>query len=409
VKRLRSLVQRRSPAAAPASAIGAALLVAAGLAGCGGSPHETTAAATTPVAVRTLTLAAREIAEPLEAGGVVTARQTATVASRVLAPVATVRVTAGDRVKAGDVLVTLDARDATARSRESAAAAGAAEQSLTQARSARAAAEAELRLATSWHQRIAALHDRRSATDQELDEAKARLDAATAHLAGAQAAIEQATAASSAARAGAEAAQTTESFTTVRAPFAGLVTERLIDPGTLATPGTPLLRLESSGPPRVEVPVDEARVPYIRPGQTVDVVVPQAADTSATVPGTVVEVARAVSAGQRAFTVKVDLPAATAAIRSGTFARVRFPGPTRTTLTVPDTAIRRYGQATSVLVERDNIARMVPVRTGVVVGQDVEVVAGLVAGDRVIVEPPVTLGDGDPVTPQPAAVQESRR
>ena len=100
---------------------------------------------------------------------------------------------------------------------------------------------------SAWQARIETLHARNSATDQERDEAQARLSAAAARLAGTQAGIEGADAHLASARAAVAVATATEAFTTVRAPFDGLVTERLIDPGNLAAPGTPLIRLSGSG------------------------------------------------------------------------------------------------------------------------------------------------------------------
>ncbi len=352
-----------------------------------------------PVDVRTARVIGTDLAERLEAGGVVVASESAVVSSRTIAPIAAVHVRAGDEVRAGDVLVTLDARDVAAQSRQAVAAVAAVEQALKQAGSDQAAAAADHTLATAWHKRIATLHARNSATAQELDEAAARLAAAAARLAGAAAAIDQAQARLTAQRAAAEASATTESFTIIRAPFAGLITERLTDPGNLATPGAPLLRIEASGRRRVDVRVDEARAGYVHPGDVVEVLLetPAAhADAIQMITGTVTEVERAVAADQRAFTVKVALPA-DATPRTGVFARVRFRGEARHAIVVPPDALRRQGQVTSVFVVRDDIARIRLVRTGVAEKEQVEVVAGLDAGEIVVTTPPPALVDGQRV------------
>ena len=371
-------------------AIGLALAVL--MAGCRSAEPEGTIDQPPPIAVTTITVAATDLHERFEAGGVVAASESATIAARILAPVQDVRVQAGDRVRPGDVLVTLDARDLAAQMRQSAAAAQAAEQALLRARSEQASAAADHKLAAAWHDRVAMLRARNSATAQEFDEATARLAGAAARVAAGGAAVEQATAQLTAMRAASDAAAITESFTVIRAPFAGLVTERFIDPGTLATPGAPLLRLEADGARRVEVRVDEARVRYVRPGDRVTVAFDDQ-DDEEEMDGVVTEVARAVAADQRAFTVKVSLPA-TATPRTGTFARVRFTGEPRRGIVVPAAALRRQGQVTSVFVAEESIARIRLVRVGASNATGMEVMAGLDAGEIVVVNPPSGLVDG---------------
>jgi RND family efflux transporter MFP subunit len=356
------------------------------------APHEQTA----PIAVTAARATAADLAERLEAGGVVAASESATIAARVLAPVQTVRVRAGDRVRAGEVLLTLDARDVAAQARQAVAAVQAAEQALLQARSEEAAAAADHTLAMAWQGRIAALRVRNSATAQELDEADARLAGAAARAVAGKAGVSQAAALVAARRAASDAAGITESFTVIRAPFAGVVAERLVDPGALATPGAALLRLDADGVRRVEVRVDEARVGYVRPGDRVMVVL-DASSGDEVVNGIVAEVARALAADQRAFTVKVSLPPDVTP-RTGVFARVRFRGATRRGVVVPSAAVRRQGQVTSVFVAQDGVARIRLVQVGVSDDGSTEVVSGLDAGEVVVVEPPPGLVDGRPLS-----------
>jgi RND family efflux transporter MFP subunit len=288
----------------------------------------------------------------------------------------------------------------TEHTRQAQATALAAEQSLAQARTEQRAAEAEHRLATVWHERIAVLHARNSSTDQERDEAEARLSAAAARVAGAQAGIDAAKAHLASSRAAVGVATANESFTTVRAPFDGLVTERLVDPGNLATPGVPLVRVESDGARQVLVRVDEARAVYVRPGDQVGVVIDALnapAGGSTMIEGVVAEVARAVGADQRAFTVKVTIPS-TVTARSGSFARVVFRGAARRALQVPFHAIRRHGQISSVFVVQDGTARLRLIQVGDSSPQGVEVLSGLDAGESVVTFPPTRLVDGADVT-----------
>jgi RND family efflux transporter MFP subunit len=378
-----------------------ALSFAAGvLSACGGSEHPPSAQARPPIVVAAVPVAYADVAERLEAGGVVAAQESALVSSRIVSTIDAVGVRAGDRVRAGDVLMTLDARDATEHTRQAGAAAIAAEKALAQARAEQKAAAAEHRLAEAWYTRITALHARNSATEQERDEAEARFATATARVAGAEANIEMVDANLASARAAAGAATTTQSYTTLRAPFDGLITERLSDPGNLASPGTPLLRIESGGARQVVVRVDEARAAYVHQRDRVKVSIDSAspqADADGTFEGVVTEVARAVDADQRAFTVKVALPL-TVTARTGTFARVFFPGAPRRLLRVPATAVRRHGQVTSVFVVQEGVARLRLVQVGTEIRKDTEVLAGLDAGESVVTSPPSRLLDGSPVT-----------
>jgi RND family efflux transporter MFP subunit len=302
----------------------------------------------------------------------------------------------GDRVRAGEVRVSVEAGAVAEHPHQARAGAVAAERALTQARAEQSAAEAEHRLATVWQKRITALHARNSATDQERDEAEARLSAAAARLAGAQARIEGADAQLASARAGVGAATATESFSTVRAPFDGMVTERLVDPGNLAAPGSPLLRIETDDAREVVVGVDEARAAYVHTGDRVNVVIDgldRHMQDGNGVEGVVAEVARAVGADQRAFTVKVSVPP-TVKARTGSFARVVFQGAPRRALLVPAGAIRRHGQVSSVYVVQDGMAMLRLIQAGAASAQGVEVLAGLEAGESVVTSPLARLTDG---------------
>lgn len=375
-------------------------VVVGSLSACGGAGDTAQTKAAAPVPVTVAPVSTIDTAERLEAGGVVAARESASISSRIVATISGIRVTSGDRVRAGDVLITLDARDATEHTGQARASAVAAKKTLAQARTERSAAEADLRLATAWQKRIATLHAKNSATDHERDEAEARLSAAAARLAGTQASIEGADAHLGSARAAVGVATATESFTTVRAPFDGLVTERLTDPGNLAAPGIPLLRMESGGARQVVVRVDEARAAYVHIGDRVPVSIDAAPEPDADDPriqGVVTEVARAVSTDQRVFTVKVGLPS-TVTARTGSFARVVFKGAPRRALLVPAHAIQRHGQVFSLFVVLDGVATLRLIRVGTSSPDGVEVVAGLEAGESIVVSPLTGLADGVHVT-----------
>lgn len=357
------------------------------------APQEHTVAA---IAVSTAPVTSTALASSLEAGGVVTSRTTAVIASRIMAPVAAVHVRAGDRVRRGAPLVTLDSRELDAnRARAVATLASAAESQLA-AESELRSAQAALTLARATHARILRLHDQRSATPQELDQAVSALDVADAQFKQAQAHRAAASAAHDAARASTDAASIASSYATLSAPFDGIVTERAVDPGSMANPGTPLVTLEESAAFRVEVSLDESRAATVKVGDTVTV---HLDPTSFPDPlsGRVSEIAR-VDPSAHSFVVKIDLPAVNG-LRSGLFARARFTGSPRTTLTVPASAAIRRGQLTfAFTVDSDSRARLRAVSPGITDGDRLEILAGLRANDIVVTNPPPALTDGAAIT-----------
>jgi RND family efflux transporter MFP subunit len=213
----------------------------------------------------------------------------------------------------------------------------------------------------------------------------ATLRSAEARVAGGAARALQAASALESARAASEQASATEAFTAITAPFDGTIAEKMVDPGNMASPGTPLLRLEDTREFRLEVRVDESRLRGIRTGDSVPVVL---GPGNSPVTGTVDEVSRAVDADTRAFLVKIALPKVHG-LRSGQFGKARFPGPPRRALTIPPSAIVRRGQLTSVFVVDKGRARVRLVNLS-----ESEVVAGLAESEVVILSPAAGLTDG---------------
>jgi RND family efflux transporter MFP subunit len=364
----------------------AALLMSGAQAGCSARGAAAARAdASEPIAVTIAAVAMRDVTSAIDSGGVVQARTTATITARLLAPVREVLVSPGNRVSKGQLLVVLDGADLAAGARAARAAAVAAEQGSKSAAADVLAAEAGLALARASHDRIAGLQIKRSATAQELDEATAALRSAEARVAGALARALQAASAVESARAAADQAAATDSFARIAAPFDGIVTEKMVEPGNMASPGAPLLRLEDTRGFRLAVRVDESRVGEIQSGDSVPVFIGTA---TGSIEGTVVEVSRAVDADARAFLVKIALPDA-AGLRSGQFGKARFGGTRRRALTIPSSAVVQRGQLTSVFVVDNGVARLRLVNLNAS-----EVLAGLAESEVVILSPPAGVRDG---------------
>jgi RND family efflux transporter MFP subunit len=364
----------------------AALFMSAALTGCSARPAAAALAdAAEPIAVSIAPVAMTDVATAIDSGGVVQARTTATITARILAPVREVRVLPGDQVRKGQTLIVLDGDDLAAGARAARSASRAAEQGSKAAAAELQAADAGLALARASHDRIAGLQAKRSATAQELDDATATLRSAEARVAGASARALQAASAVESARAASDQASAIESFTTITAPFDGLVTGKMVEPGNMASPGMPLLRLEDTRGFRLEVCVDESRIGQIRNGDSVPVFL---GTGTTSITGTLVEVSRAVDADARAFLVKIALPDVRG-LRSGEFGKARFGGTPRRALTIPSSAIVRRGQLTSVFVVERGVARVRLVNLN-----ESEVLAGLTESEVVILSPTADVTDG---------------
>lgn len=334
-------------------------------------------------------------ARPFETGGVVRARTTATLVSRIVAEVREVTVRPGDRVRAGQIVIRLDGRDLQANEARARASAAAAEEAVRAATTARDGARAGLALAEATHRRIADLRAKNSATPHELDQAVSALRGAESQALGARSGIAQAEAGAEAARAGLRAATVVASWAAITAPFDGVVTEKMVEPGNMASPGIPLMTIEDTRAFRLDVRLDESRASGIDPAKPVGIVLD--ASPASVLQGRIAEMSRAAVPGSHAYLVKIDLPA-DERLRSGMFGRARFEGPGREAIVVPEAAVIRRGQLTSVfVVGSDNRARLRMVNTGETAGGHVEIAAGLDIGESIVLDPPPALVDGAPV------------
>jgi multidrug efflux pump subunit AcrA (membrane-fusion protein) len=381
-----------------------AVLISAAVAGCthGEAPK---APAGPPVPVSVAAAAEQDLATPFEAGGVVRAQRVAVVVSRIMADVREVRVKAGDRVRAGQALVLLDGRELQANRTRATASQAAVTQATALAEADRQAAEAALALARLTHQRIADLKAKNSATQGELDEAVANLRAAEARMRVTEARVAEARASIESAAAGTSAADVAASYATLTAPFDGVVTEKSVDPGNMASPGQPLVTVEDDRSFRLEVRLDVSRAAFVKMGDRVRVRLDGVAPDAT---GRVAEIARMVDPGSHDFLLKIDLPSGTP-LRSGMYGRAIFRGATRKGLAVPDSAVVRRGQLVTVfVVDADNHARLRLVNASEAADGQVEIRAGVQAGERVVLAPPPALADGSPVIVGPAAAGSGR-
>lgn len=286
-------------------------------------------------------------------GALASARQT-NVSPRILARIEDIRVRAGDRVAAGDLLVILDARDLQAR--------------VAQASEALQAARARLNFAQSERSRYEQLFERGVTTRQRLDEVLANLKAAQADVDRLEQSLRE--------------AETALSYTEIRAPVSGLVVDRLAEPGDTASPGSPVLRIYDPAALRVEVPVRESLAVRLRVGDVLRVDVHAVAETFE---GRIEEIVPFAEPGARTLLVKVALPQ-DPRLYAGLFARVAIPAGTRARLLIPEAAIERIGQLDFVTTidDADRLENRLVTLGEYREGGKIEILSGLAAGERVL-------------------------
>jgi RND family efflux transporter MFP subunit len=183
--------------------------------------------------------------------------------------------------------------------------------------------------------------------------------------------------------------------TRIFAPFAGIVTVQHKLAGDLATPGTPLLILESTRDFRAEGAVPAENSEAFVAGSEILVRIDQ---DSAPLHGRIEEIA---PADALTFTRFVKVSFSTPSAFSGQFARLLVSTGKSSAILVPRSAVSTLGQMERVFVANNRRASLRLVRIGRTIGEEVEVLSGLVAGENVIVTPSAVLRDGSLITTRP--------
>jgi RND family efflux transporter MFP subunit len=184
--------------------------------------------------------------------------------------------------------------------------------------------------------------------------------------------------------------------TVIRAPFSGLVSEKYANVGSYAKKGERLLTLVRVDPLRIELTIPEAAVAAIRKGQKVSFAVQSVPDRQFI--GTIAYVGPALRAESRALVVEAIVPNGNGLLQPGLFATARIELPaSRRALVVPSTAVWTDAGVPKLYVARGDRAEIRIVQLGRELGDAVEVVRGLSAGERVVTRPTTGLGDGMPI------------
>ena len=345
-------------------------LALSAIAGCNRSGPGASAAVET---VRARIAESRQDRIPVmvSATGALHARQTATLSARILGRVQDVLVRGGDSVRAGQTLVILD--DATLKS-----AAEQAEAAQKAADNQEIAAQTNADLAASTLARYKQLQSEKSVSPQEMDEVTRRAEAANAQ-------VDALRAQSNAMKAQLAGSQAMLGYARIAAPFAGVVVARMVDPGALASPGVPLVQIDSAGPLQLEATVAESAIGFVRKGMKVGVSIGSA--PSLDPGGTVAEIVPAADASSHSFTIKIDLPPSKDLL-AGMYATAEIPTGTKQAILAPRSAIVVRGAlACAYVLDSDNVAQLRYVTVGSPHGDAVEILSGIAANEKLVDEP----------------------
>jgi RND family efflux transporter MFP subunit len=298
--------------------------------------------------------------------GTVHARETAIVSAQVMGRIRQVLVREGDSVRAGQTLAILD--DAAMRASADQARAG-----VKAAQNQQAAAETDARLAASTLERYRQLETQKSVSPQEMDEVSRRAEATAARL-------EAVSAQTDAAQAQESGARTMLGYTRLVAPFSGVVTARMADPGTMAAPGAPLLQVDKSGALQLQTAVDESMIGAVHKGMKVQVAIEGVPGMI----GAIQEIVPAADPASHSFLVRIDLPDSSQ-LRAGMYGTAALASGARQAILAPRSAVVTHGSlACAYVLDSKGIAQLRYLTLGSPQGDLVEVLSGISADERLV-------------------------
>jgi RND family efflux transporter MFP subunit len=338
------------------------------LAGCGGGHRAAAPAAALP---QTILVQAERVPVERRLDGVIEAVNQGTVAAQTSGRVAAILYDVNDFVPAGAVIIRL-------RSTEQHAGLAAAQAALSEA----TAREAE---AQTRYQRIADMYQRKVVPKAMLDETTANRDTAVARLKAAQAAL--------------ASAEEGVAYTEIRAPYAGVVTKRLVQVGETVSPGTPLMSGLSLQYLRVTVDVPQSIVDQVRRIRQAAVYIGERR-----IEASKVTIFPEASMPGGTFRARLELPENATDLYPGMFVKVGFVTGAVERVLVPASAVVERSEVTAVYaVSPAGRISMRQVRVGDRFGDRREVLSGVVAGDRVALDPLAAAKDLERISAGPAS------
>lgn len=296
------------------------------------------------------------------ATGKLVARNSVNVSTRMMGYITSMRGEVGQNVTAGQALVSINSTDIQAKG--------------GQANAQISHAQASFNIARKDYERFLNLYKNQSASQKELDDMRAHYEMAQAGL--------------QAARQMKNEVNSQYKYTNITAPISGTITAKFAEQGDMASPGMPLLTIESSGALQAQVLVSEKDITMINQGMSVQV---SLKSINKTVSGTVSEISKSATTTGGQYMVKINIPASKELL-PGMFVNVQFPfknsGKTnqdfQESIMVPKSALVENGQLTGVyVVSSQNTAVLRWLKIGKTFGDEVEVLSGLNAKESYII------------------------
>ncbi|TBX69612.1 efflux RND transporter periplasmic adaptor subunit [Flavobacterium silvisoli] len=330
------------------------------------------------IAVKVSGIATNHNTDFVTASGKTEAENSANVSTRMMGYVTRIHVKTGQKVHAGQLLVSINNTDLQAKKAQ-------VDASILQATAAYTNAKKDF-------ERFTALFNQQSASQKELDDMTSRYEMAKAGLEGAKQMRNEVMA--------------QFSYSNITAPFSGEVTNTFVKEGDMANPGMPLVSIEGASHLQVTAMVAESDISAVHNGMRVKVLVKSIQQT---LNGTVSEVSTSAKNTGGQYLVKINLINPTPEVLSGMFVNVQFPLACKKELAkdksdkvmVPESALVRQGQLTGIYtVSNRNTAILRWLRLGKTYGNQVEVLSGLSADETYIVSAEGKLYNGAKVSIQ---------
>ena len=312
----------------------------------------------------------------------------------------------GDAVKAGQTLMLIDVPEIIKTYERQQAELSLLEYKREQFQASVGVARAELGALQSEYNRVQALIKTKAVTQRVGDETKSRYESAKARLVVAEAEVKSAASSVMVGRKTLEETEVMMQYASLKAPFAGVVTQRSVDPGDLVRNEVssersrePLFTVSKIDVLRVTVPVPERDAVWVKKGDTAKMEFPA-------IPGEPLKNVVARRSGRldpktRTMAVEVDIPNANGRLIPGMYCKVEIIMQEKLALVVPSEAVRfdlTGGESIVYVVKDDNSISHVPVKIGIDDGHNIEILSGLSGGEQGVMGMLGRLKDGQEVS-----------
>lgn len=353
------------------------------------------------VAVEVITPTARTVSRQIELPASIEAYRQSTIYSRVNGYLGSIAVDIGDRVSEGQLLAKIDVPELVDEYRELEAklAANRAQRQGANADLERARAESSLQEVTFRRVETVRNQEPEVMPQQSVDEARAKHESARAAVRAAESKIEQIDKDHQAVEASLQRLQTLIDFAEVHTPFAGVVTERFVDPGVLLQTGTSsrevqrIVTVADMDRVRIFLDVPESAVPHVQVGNPVSLTVD--AMPGRKFKGEVTRFARVLDPATRTMKTEIVMPNPDWALRPGMFGRaVLSLDESSGTISIPAEALRVDGDSVFVYSVVDGRVKRVDVETKVGDGVLAEITSGLAGNESIVVATKGSIADG---------------